>query len=50
MGLSKYALFRKNIAVAEQAETQRLIMTERQAITKEGTVDVEGGIENLEEE
>lgn len=42
MGLTKYSLFRTNIAVAEQAETQRLISTERANIAEENTVDTSG--------
>lgn len=41
MGLQKYQLFRENVAVAEQAETQRLVNQQRLEIEGESQIDME---------
>jgi hypothetical protein len=40
LGLQKHGLFRENIAVSEQAKTQRLVSTEQQNMQDESMIDV----------
>ena len=41
MGLSKYYLFRENIAVVEQAETQRMVQEATNQLEQEAATPVE---------
>lgn len=42
MGLERYFLFRDNVAVSEQAETQRLVNQEKLNIAEESSIDMSG--------
>ncbi len=44
MGLSKYQLFKANIAVAEQAETQGLVNEHAARLQNEASVPLEEGM------
>ena len=49
LGLTKWQLFRDNIAVAEKTETQKLLNESQQTLNNEAVTPVDEGMLNTEE-